>query len=42
MTGWDLLAILVVYVIGREIVFRAWRSRQRFVEAIKALEKASR
>ena len=42
MSGWDLLAALVVYILVREIVFRAWRSRARFIEAVKALEKASR
>lgn len=38
---WLFLALLG-YVVGREIVHRAWRSRARFVKAIKALEKASR
>lgn len=42
MTGWDILAVLVVYVLVREVVYRAWRSRARFIEAVKALEKASR
>lgn len=42
MSGWDILAALVVYVIVREVAWRAWRSRARFVKAIKALEKASR
>lgn len=42
MTGWDILAVLAVYIVVREVIFRAWRSRRRFAQACKALEKASR
>lgn len=41
-TGEWLIVAVVAYVIGRELVHRAWRSRRKFIEACKALEKASR
>lgn len=41
-TGEWLILALVGYVIAREIVHRAWKSRAKFIAACKALEKASR
>ena len=41
-TGEWLFVAVIGYLAGREIVHRLWLSRKRFVEALKALEKASR